>query len=395
MSAPIWYDNSETGAPVLNNAAGSLIALLRAVLINGFNVKAITSIAVAGGVATVTCPSHGYSSSYGKWIKITGANAPALDGVKQQTIVDADTFTYPAVGVADGSYTATDARRAPLGWTEPYAGTNKGIFARSAIEAGTQLLRVLDTAVAPALVSDARVLMLESATDVDSYVNPSPTSSQVTDAAGGYIHKGANSVAAKPWALIGTDRGFYFIGPNSASTPGETDRLGYWFGDGVRFFPGDAHFCLLSVNTASGGASATSRVGSAQSPGSNWSSVAPQASVVARSRGGAVVSEIFDSQGPMSGRFGAITPMASGVMPEILYLMQGVHIVSDASSKEVRGLLPGLAAPIANLPFAGLGAVSVLGPVGGDGRSYLAINARAGGSLAGNYVIDLSGPWYE
>lgn len=394
MSAPIWYDSAETGAPSLNNAAGSLLALMRAVLRDGFNVKAVTSITVASGVATVICPAHSYSSTYGKWIKITGANASALDGVKQQTIVNANTFTYLAPGVADGSYTATDARRAPLGWTEPHAGTNKAIFARSAPEAGTQLLRILDTAAAPAATTDARVLMLESATDIDTFVNPSPSATQMTDGAGGYIHKGANSATVKPWALVGDDRGFYFIGPNNAATPGETDRLGYWFGDGVPFFPGDAHFCLLSVNSAVGGASATSRVGSAAGLAANWVTTAPQSSVVARSRGGAVVSEVFDCQGPVPTRYGTVSSMTAGTMPEKLYLMQGAHLVNNATTKEVRGLLPGIAAPVANMPFTGLGAVSVIGPVEGDGRYYLAVNARANGAAAGNFVLDLTGPWY-
>ena len=393
MSAPIWFDSTETGAPTLNNAAGSLIALLRAVLINGFNVKAISSISVASGVATVTCPAHAFSSAYGKWLKITGASAPALDGVKQQTIVDANTFTYPAPGVADGSYTATDARRAPLGWTEPYTGTNKAIFQRSAPEAGTQLIRLLDTAAAPALTTDLRVLMLESATDIDTFTNSMPTAAQITDGFGGYICKGANSASAKPWALVGCDRGFYFIGPNNAATPGEADRLPYFFGDGVPFFPGDSHFCLLSVNSASGGASSTSKVGVGAALGTNWTTAVPQSSVVARSRGGASLSEIFDCQGPSPARYGAVTAMPSG-MPEKLYLMQGAHVVSNAVNKEVRGLLPGLAAPIANLPFSGLGAVSVIGEAEGDGRHYLAVNAKAGGSVTGNFVIDLTGPWY-
>jgi hypothetical protein len=393
MSAPIWYDSAETGAPSLNNAAGSLLALMRAVLRDGFNVKAVTSITVASGVATVICPTHGYSSAFGKWVKITGANVSALDGVKQQTIVNANTFTYPAPGVADGSYTATDARRAPLGWTEPFTGTNKAIFSRPAPEAGTQLLRILDTAAAPAATTDARVLMLESATDIDTFVNPSPSATQMTDGAGGYIHKGANSATVKPWALVGDDRGFYFIGPNNAATPGETDRLGYWFGDGVPFFPGDAHFCLLSVNSASGGAAASSKVGVGATVASNWAAAAPQASVVARSRDGSVVSPIFDCQGPFPARYGSITAMSAG-MPEKLYLMQGAHVVDNNATKEVRGLLPALAAPVANMPFAGLGAVSVIGPAEGDGRYYLAVNARAGGSVAGNFVIDISGPWY-
>lgn len=395
MSLPNYFDSSETGAPVLNNAAGSLLALIRAVAVTGFNVRSVLQVSVTSGVATAMCLGHGYSGTYGKLVKLSGVSVPALNGDKRLLSVSADAFTYDATGVADGVYdTGTmEARRAPLGWTEPHTGTNVAIFARSAPEAGTQLLRILDTAASPAAVTDTRVLMLESATDIDTFVNASPTAAQVTDGFGGFIHKGANSATAKPWALVGNDRGFYFIGPNNVATPGESHRLPYWFGDGVPFFAGDAHFCMLSVNSASGGASATSKIGAGNSLAANWATGVPQASVVARSRNGSVASKIFDCQGPVPSKYGAIQAIPAG-MPEKLYLMQGAHVVDETVSKEVRGLLPAIAAPIANLPFTGLGAYSVIGAVEGDGRYYLAVNAITGGSLAGCFVIDLTGPWY-
>ena len=396
MTQPYRYDSSETGAPSLNNVNGSLIALARAVLINGFNVKAISAITVASGVATVQCPTHGFACGYAQPVRITGASVPALNGDKQPTLVDGNYFTFLAPGVADGSYTATDARRAPLGWTEVFAdgpGT-KAIFARSAPEAGTQLLRLVDTGAAPASVTEVRVQMLESATGVDTFVNASPTAAQVTDGAGGYIYKGTNTATAKTWALVGNDKGFYFIGPTNSTSVG-VSLMPYWFGDGVPFYEGDSHFCLLSVNNAaSAGASATSVVGVGSTLAANFNSTAPVASVAARSRNGATLSEVFDCQGPVPARYGTASNMSSGVMPEKLYLMYGAHVVSNSLTKEVRGLLPGLAAPVANLPFQSLAAVSVIGPVEGDGRYYLAVNARVGGSVAANFAIDLTGPWY-
>lgn len=393
-SQPNFFDSSEAGAPSLNNVAGSLLEIVRACGINGFNPTVVTSIVVASGVATATAASHNYTATYGKLLLIEGATEALLNGRKQPLAVTTNTFTYAAPGVADGTYTGTmSAKRAPLGWTELFTGTNKAIFARSAPEAGTQLFRILDTAAAPALTTDARIHMIESATDIDTFVNPMPTATQVTDGAGGYIHKGANSATAKPWALVGNDRGIYFIGPTNSASPGESARIPYWLGDGVPFFPGDAHFCMLSVNSASGGAAANSKVGIGVAVATNWPTGAPQASVVARSRDGAVVSPIFDCQGPFPARYGNIAAMSAG-MPEKLYLMQGAHVVDNNTTKEVRGLLPALAAPIANLPFTGLGSYSVLGPVEGDGRYYLAVIAQTGGSVVGHFVIDLSGPWY-
>ena len=58
---PIYYTSDEPGAPTLNNDNGSLISVLDAVLINGFGLKSVTSITVAGGLATVTCAGHQFT----------------------------------------------------------------------------------------------------------------------------------------------------------------------------------------------------------------------------------------------------------------------------------------------------------------------------------------------
>src|SRR5262245_46103659 len=131
----IWYDSAEAGAPVLNNAAGSLLAVLEACLVNGFNLKTVT-INVAGGVATASCNAHGFTTAAGKLILIAGATPAALNGLKQPSVIDANTFTFAAPGVPDGAATgAITAKRAPLGWTKVYAGANKGVFKSSDVTA--------------------------------------------------------------------------------------------------------------------------------------------------------------------------------------------------------------------------------------------------------------------
>lgn len=395
MTQPTWYDSAETGAPTLNNDAGSLLEVLRACLINGFNLKTVTSIVVASGVATATAATHGYSAAYGKLLRIEGAPVAGLNGDVQPLTVDTNTFTYACPGVGDGTYTGTiTARRAPLDWVEAFTGTNKAIFARTSPEAGTQMLRVLDTAASPALTTDARVLMIESATGIDSFTNQAPSATQVTDSAGGFIVKGQNSVTAKRWALVGTHRGFYFFGPTESGTT-EISQQGYFFGDGVRFFPEDVHFCMLFANGQnSGSGTSSSKIGFTNTIGANWANSAPLATVTARSRSGALVSESCDIQGAAMTRFGVVSAMTAG-MPDKLFLMYPAHIVSNYTTKEVRGILPGMAAPVANMPFAGLGAFSVIGPTETDGRYYLAVQGRGGGSNSANWCIDLTGPWYD
>jgi hypothetical protein len=80
MTQPIWFDSSEVGAPTLNNAAGSLLEILRACLINGFGSKTVTSISVTAGVATATCAAHGFLGTYGKLVLIEGSGEALLNG---------------------------------------------------------------------------------------------------------------------------------------------------------------------------------------------------------------------------------------------------------------------------------------------------------------------------
>ena len=248
MSLPIRFDSTETGAPTVNNANGSVVALATALLETGFNVKSITAIVVASGVATVQCPTHGYACGFGQLVKITGASVPALGGNKQPTLVDANYFTFPAPGVADGSYTATDARRAPLGWVKTFAdgGNTKAIYSRSAPAANPISLRIDDSGSAPATTSGSRVIMVTGATGVSTYTAQAPTDAQVS---GGIIAtKVANSATAKQWIAIGTDLDFFlFVGDAGSARY----MPAICFFDGVPFRPGDAYFTALAGTSGS------------------------------------------------------------------------------------------------------------------------------------------------
>lgn len=371
MSAPIWYDSTEAGAPTLNNANGSLIALLRAVLIDGFGVKAITSISVASGVATVTCPAHAFSSAYGKWLKVTGASAPALDGVKQQTIVDANTFTYPAPGVADGNYTATDARRAPLGWTEEYndGGANtKAIYKRTAPEALAPMLRVDDSVGA----SMVRTLAVEVATGIDAITGLAPTEAQVS---GGLPwQKGANTAAAKRWAFVGDDRGFYLSTELNA-----TQQALYYFGDGIGYYAGDAYFTLIAGQVGAT-FSATPTLG--LDGISSYDTVPSGSTAVYASRGqsvSATSSELSDIAGPYSQR-----PGGNNMQPltfDHIVICDTVHVIG--AGKQVRGEYPGLAVPLAAAPFTSFQVIQTT-----TGKTYAAVPFNSAGT-AGQWLIKL------
>lgn len=376
MSQPIWFDSSETGAPVLNNAAGSFTALLRAVLVNGFNVKAITGITVASGVATVQCATHGFTSAVGKLVKITDASVPALNGNKQPTVVDANNFTFPAVGVADGSYTATDARRAPLGWVESYTngGNTVSIFSRSAPEATAQKLRVNDSHANGSTATDARAISVESATGVDTYTAASPTEAQ--QAGGWYWSKGANTAAAKEWSVCGDDLNLYLLLPTSNAAAGQ---LAY-FVDLVSYFPGDAFKTVISGSSTAlaGGATVNTRSFALQGMGNPLFSA--NNPVVQRPRGGSGAATYVAPIGAAGTEGGSVGTTDFAQVP----VVRPIPVIENDATfvHPARGHLPGLATPLANKPYTHKQVVSA------GTKTFLSWRT-IGGGLLGNALISL------
>lgn len=242
MADLTWYDSSETGMPIMNNVAGSFIAVLDACLIDGFNTKTISSIVVASGVATVNCTAHGYTATVQKPVEISGSSESALNGKKQVLTVAADTFTYAAPGVPDGTYTGTlSAKRPGLGWIKAFSGTNKAIYQRTDVAATTNMLRVDNNFVSPADTISNYVFMVESATDIDSYTSKAPSSDSYC-----LWSNGPNTSTAKTWAIIGDGKRIFVMVPNGSTT--YSGHHLYFFGDPDLFKPSDSYGCLISCH---------------------------------------------------------------------------------------------------------------------------------------------------
>lgn len=248
---PIYYSSTEPNAPTLNNAAGSMLAVLDAVLVNGFGLKSVTSITVAGGVATVTCTGHQFTGGIGRKVAIAGASPSELNGSHDVTVVNANTFTYPttaAAGTATGTITA---KRPSIGWTKPYTGTNTAMYGRTDPAATAMLMRVEDTAATPTY---ARMIGVESATDINTYTGPFPTTTQYAGA-GLWMSKGVSNTTAKRWVAVGDGRTLYLF---TDDTSYSFASYGGWhmsvFGDVESWRSGgDAYGCLAGSGRDSNG----------------------------------------------------------------------------------------------------------------------------------------------
>lgn len=379
-SQPNYFDSTEVGIPQVNNVAGSGLEAIRACVKNGFNPRVVTSIVVASGVATATAASHGYTATYGKLLLIEGSGEALLNGRKQPLSVATNTFTYAAPGVADGTYTGTmSAKRAPLGWTEKFTGTNTAIFTRPAIEATTIELRINDSHANGSTTTDMRMVMVESSTDVDTYTAPSPAEAQVSG--GGYVQKGQNNATAKPWVLVGNDRFMWFF---SAADAGLI-LSPFYFGDGVPYFGPDPYFCVMSPGGSAGaGTSAVSTGGVTRDVASTTFT---SHSFVSRAKSGLGSSALIAPGSPGPANIGATGLQSSA---DNIVIHYPVYLIENDGAKTIRGHLPGLHAPLAFQPFTHLQIISNVGP---SNKTMLSIRHQRSGTQ-GNLLLDLTGPWY-
>jgi hypothetical protein len=244
----VKYFHSAMGdAPVLNGVAGSLIGVLDACLVNGFQLKTVDSIVVAANVATVSI-SAGHTYEVDSVVLIAGATPAGLNGQKRVVSATTNTLTFAAPGISDQTATGTiDARLAPAGWEKPFSGTNLAVYRSPNIEGTRMYLRVDDTG-----TIDARVVGYENMTDVNTGTGPFPTSVQQS---GGLFWPKASTTAAtaRAWTIIADDRTFWYWAHTRVDTLGGSGFT-VGFGDFNSLKSGDAYACFILGATATIGA---------------------------------------------------------------------------------------------------------------------------------------------
>ena len=391
----VWYHSDETGAPVLNNAAGSLDAVLYACLVTGFNSQTVTSVVVAGEVATVTKAGHGFTDQ--AIVEMGGAATGAINGRKLATVTGSGTFTFPAPGVADGTISGTiTAKRAPLGWTRDKNSGNVSIYKRSDPTATAMGLRIDDTAAGVASASYARVRMLEAWTDVNSFTGPAPTDAQVSG--GLYWPKGANSATAKPWVLVGDGKTFYLFTdgvsyPASSYSGLPNGILG--FGDLASYRAGDAYCCWLSGSTSAADVPSGTGVGSAQLLGTMSGSYGMTVARLSSTVGGPVTTNPHSLRGTQ--RFGGSGPVYPSPVDNGMVLATPVLVgeINSVFGNPIRGELRGVADPLASLSSGALASAlhrQILSNVVGSSRRWFCVGYQQQANF-GVVAFDATGPW--
>lgn len=278
MSTAVKYlRSSMTGAPVLANNWGDLVALLDACLVNGFNLKTVTSITRSGTTATVTVSSgHGFEDD--QVVLIEGAAQAEYNGEKRITVTGANTFTFEVTGSPATPATGTiTAKTAPLGWVKAFFGTHKAAY-RSANPASPQHLLRVDNSLRRGYTTSwakfACVAIVEAGgmTDIDTITGQqapfdasAPNRNWVVSGGNTGWHKWYHAVSnigsesngdggsgAREWIVIGDDRLFYLLVRFFANQTSYGRAL-YAFGDIESFRPADGwHTLLVADDTPTG-----------------------------------------------------------------------------------------------------------------------------------------------
>lgn len=390
-----WFDNDQTGAPVKNGTAGSLIALLDACLVNGFNVRTINTLSVSSGVGTgVVSIGHGYRVD--DIILISGCSIAALNGEWRINSVTTTNFTFDATGVSDGSAgTPGQAKIAPLGWVKELSGTNKAVYKRSDPSATVMRLRVDDSAAQYALIRG-----YESMTDVDNGSGLFPTDGII---AGGYrVWRSdfANSSARK-WALFGNSKIFYvyhLIGDSPWDTATVAHPAYFQFGDIKSNKAGDAYNCLIS-GIQSVTTSLNNTAYGYNQRGPHYRDKTSDGQCLCRSYtqvGSAMVAasvSLYSALTVSGYGYGTHPPYPDPVTGG--FMCTPINCTEESGNGDetspVRGWYPGLLSILNQRPFVHGDIITGIPALGG--RRAKAFTTPGTGSIIGLMLVDIDGPW--
>lgn len=261
MTFPVkWYSSAMQGAPFLSSgsagsshttSAGTLITMLKAILVNGFGSLSLSSATyddTASTITLTTATTHAYLVD--QIIEVSGANESGFNGefrvvsVTSNKLVLALDNGTPAAATATGTLTI---KIPSLGWAVEFedAANYLCIFKRTDAAATPIRLRVDNSAWSGWNANSgyiAKVQMVEDVTDINTYT-------LVRE----YQWPCSHSYGRLDWQAVGDSRILYFLpsyGGYANSYPGA--RPCFAFGDITTLRAGDKYHCLLTGCNISG-----------------------------------------------------------------------------------------------------------------------------------------------
>jgi hypothetical protein len=384
------FRSTDAGAPVLSAAQGTVINVLDACLINGYNSKTIT-ITRTGQTATASCTSHGYALDGATKVRISGAGQAEYNGDFTIFNVTTNTFDFTVTGSPASPATGTiTSIVAPLDWSKPFSSTGLAAYRSNAVTGTRLYLRINDNNPDANTYQTARMIGYESMSDINTGLAPFPTTAQISG--GLWISKSYNaSGVAVPWVLIGDGYSFYFF-----NVPYLTSYSGYriyHFGDIASFKQSDPYGCFIAGDLANATLQAPEGSSNIVATSTQTTLVdSAQGRYLARAYtnlGGSIITLLqgnYTLGGTVSGYSGVVpfpNPCNNGYYLSPFYL-------SEASC--LRGKLGGMWQTLQIRPF---NASNVIIPASQNsvGRRLLILQTGGVSTTYGERAFDIDGPW--
>lgn len=279
--------------------------------------------------------------------------------------------------------------QSPAGWSKPFTGTAKAVFRMGG---GTQRYLRVDNNTGnqyPKLRGYAAM------TDVDTGSGDFPSLAQV--ATGLYGVSSESMIGPdRPWILAADDKRFHlWVGYNNLTTDGFTSysaKPWVFFGDIIPHKTDDIGHCMLIAGTGTSGTGVNYMGTSIYNTGSLLSGHY-LATAVDQVTASLQCSKVTDVRGPNSS--GTATVGVSGCPypdPVSGGLLLAPIWVLNPSDRATRGRLPGVWAPLHNLPGAS-GDIFQGNAAGGlSGREFMLLDA-ANNTTRARLALEISDTW--
>ncbi|MGH7291081.1 MAG: hypothetical protein ACREJT_07730, partial [Myxococcota bacterium] len=241
MTLAYNFHSTDADALTLAGVAGSGIALLDSLLVDGYGSVSVSSITRSGGTVSVTTGTA-HNRLVEDVVLIAGATPSDYNGKWKVASVPSSTTLTFAIGTtpttpATGTITI---KKAPLGWTKAFSATNRAAYKMPAGSNGFYLY-VDDTATTYMAVSG-----YETMSDIDTGTGQFPASGSTAV----WSKSSTASAVTRNWAAYGDEYWIWFAPCYNANSTTRAALFG--FGDLDKTVSTDSYATLLIVCTGTG-----------------------------------------------------------------------------------------------------------------------------------------------
>lgn len=405
MASPVntevtYITDKMLGAPVLNGVAGALIGVYDAFLVNGFGLRSVSSIVVAGGIATITVPSNAKNLLMEQVvIEVSGVEAPMTDLNGRQKIQSCTTNQFTILtDLPDGTATGTiTVKNASAGWEKVFSGTNKAVYRSQDPRSSKRFIRIDDTN-----ATLARVIQYENMSDINTGTGLMPTTSQLSG--GGYFVKSYSaSATVVPYTMV-SDAISLTQAINWPAPAGTLDYYKFWdirgWGDAIPFSQSGDIWCNYLSTSGSQSQWGNLQYGQLAGSGGDGAYTSGFVSVTRTFAGvgNAIKCNIVPEIGQASGLSGDDTTFGAAPNNMVGKIFLSRVLLREIGNDTPRAIIPGVRYVPQTVTFDTFATQSIISGGGVDNnKKFITVSTSTQSTSTtsgiGVCFIDITGPW--